>query len=97
MRGNAGRRTPAVQISCYDTCVVSEVIHIATFHPGDSVARMLEDMACPACGHRETADAFPSISGDRVRIFCDCCGAFTTIIVSDEQAAALRRQTPARH
>jgi hypothetical protein len=32
------------------------------------------------------------VTGDRVRIFCDCCGAFTTIIFSDEQAAAMRRE-----
>ena len=71
---------------------MSEVICIATFRPEDSMARMLEDLACPACGHREQANAFPSISGDRIRVFCDCCGTFATIVVSDEQAAALRRQ-----
>jgi hypothetical protein len=69
---------------------VSEVIRVATFRPGDSPARMLEDLACPACGHREPGDAFPSITGDRVRIFCDCCGTFTTFVLSDEQAAAMR-------
>jgi hypothetical protein len=69
---------------------VSEVIRIATFRPGDTPTRMLEDLACPACGHRDAEDAFPPIAGDRVRIFCDCCGAFTTIILSDEQAAAMR-------
>jgi hypothetical protein len=71
---------------------VSEVIRIATFRPEDSIARMLEDLACPACGHREQAAAFPAISGDRIRIFCDCCGAFATIVLSEEQAAAMRRE-----
>lgn len=69
---------------------MSEVIRIATFAPGDSREQILEELACPACGHREPAEAFPAISGDRVRFFCDCCGTFTTIILSAEQAAAVR-------
>jgi hypothetical protein len=69
---------------------VSEVIRIATFGPGDSREQILEELACPACGHREPAEAFPAITGDRVRLFCDCCGTFTTIILSGEQAAAVR-------
>ena len=71
---------------------MSEVISIATFRPEDSMARMLEDLACPACGHREQVGAFPSITGDRIRVFCDCCGTFATIVLSEEQAAAIRRE-----
>jgi hypothetical protein len=52
---------------------------------------MLEDLACPTCGHREPGDAFPSIAGDQVRVFCDSCGTFATIALSDEQAAAIGR------
>jgi hypothetical protein len=79
-------------ISEYDTTVVSEVIRTASFGPSDSRDRILEDLACPTCGHREPASTLPSITEDRIRMFCDCCGTFTTIVLSDEQAVTVRRQ-----
>jgi hypothetical protein len=27
---------------------------------------------------------------NRMRIFCDCCGAFVTILLNDEQVEAIR-------
>ena len=65
------------------------ITHTATFRPEDSVERILEDLACPACGYRDPGATIPSIMGDRVRFFCDCCGAFTTTVLTAEQAAAL--------
>ena len=68
-----------------------EITHTATFRPDDSVYRILEDFECPACGHRDSGDAFPSIARDRVRIFCDCCGAFVTIFLTEEQVDIVLR------
>ena len=76
-----------------------EIIHTARFRPGDSLTQMLEDLACPGCGNRDPGEAFPSVTGDTVRMFCDGCGAFVTILLSEEQADALRdelrRRAPA--
>ena len=66
-----------------------DITRTASFAPGDSLARIFEDFACPACGHREPGERFPSMTGGRVRSFCDSCGAFVTILLSDEQAGAI--------
>jgi hypothetical protein len=70
---------------------VREITRTATFAPGDPLARILDDFACPSCGHRDTGDRFPSITGGRARMFCDSCGAFVTIMLSDEQAGSIGR------
>jgi len=73
---------------------VPDISHTAKFSPADTLPRILEDLACPACGHQDRRDAPRSITGNKMRIFCDCCGAFITITLSDEQARALRRREP---
>ena len=70
---------------------MSHISHTATFSPADPPTRILEDLACPGCGHQDPTDAHRPISENRMRIFCDCCGAFITIVLSDEQARAINR------
>jgi hypothetical protein len=67
------------------------ITHTARFHPGDEIVQILDDLACPSCGHRDPGGAFPTITGGRVRMFCDSCGTFVTILLTDEQAIALDR------
>jgi hypothetical protein len=66
------------------------VTHTAQFGPGDPVARMLDDIACPACGYRDPTETYRLTPGNRVRFFCDGCGAFVTIVLSDAQAGAVQ-------
>jgi transcription elongation factor Elf1 len=56
---------------------------------------MLADLACPACGHIESHELPDRIAMNRMRIFCDCCGAFVTILLNDEQVEAIRRNSTA--
>jgi len=70
---------------------MSHVSRTATFNPGDAPGRILEDLACPACGHDDPGHAQRPIGDNKMRIFCDCCGAFITIALSDEQAQAIHR------
>lgn len=66
-----------------------DVSHIATFSPTDGLPRILEDLACPACGGQDPADARHRVTDNKIRVFCDCCGTFVTIVLSDAQARAL--------
>jgi hypothetical protein len=67
-----------------------ERTHTATFRATDGPSRMLADLACPACGHVEARELPDRIAMNRMRIFCDCCGAFVTILLTDEQVQAIR-------
>jgi hypothetical protein len=67
-----------------------ERTHTATFRATDGRLRMLADLACPACGHVESRELPDLIAMNRMRIFCDCCGAFVTILLNDEQVKAIR-------
>ena len=69
------------------------ICHTAKFSATDALPRILEDLVCPACGHQDPGDAHSSITDNRIRIFCDCCGAFVTILLSDKQALVLRRHS----
>ena len=71
-----------------------KVTHIAKFRPSDAPARILADLACPACGHRDPSDPRNGVIHNELRIFCDCCGTFATVLLSDEQADAVRRWSP---
>lgn len=64
-----------------------------TFGPGDSAERILAEIACPACGYRDPAETYRVSPGNRVRFFCDGCGAFVTILLSDAQAEIVRGWT----
>jgi transcription elongation factor Elf1 len=71
--------------------VLSQIFHTATFKPDDSPARIREEFACPSCGHGDPGDTHLRITDNSLRIFCTGCGAFITIVLSDEQAQAVRR------
>ena len=75
---------------------MASISHTATFRPYDPPARIYEDLRCPRCGHHELADAHTQITDGVVRIFCDCCGTFITISVTEAQAASLLRCLSAR-
>jgi hypothetical protein len=66
----------------------------ATFGPSDTAERILAEIACPACGYRDAPDASRLTPGNRVRFFCDGCGAFVTILLSNAQAEIVRRWMP---
>ncbi len=70
------------------------ITRVAAFGAADEAERILTEIACPACGYRDPADAYRLTPGNQVRFFCDGCGAFVTILLSDVQAEALRRCTP---
>lgn len=69
------------------------ITRIATFGGADTAERILAELACPACGFRDAADTYRLTPGNRVRFFCDGCGAFVTILLSDAQAETLRAST----
>ncbi len=56
--------------------------------PGDALPRILAE--CPACGYTFAADERRPTTDNTMRVFCDGCGAFMTISLSDEQTRALR-------
>ena len=66
----------------------------AVFGPGDAAEQILAELTCPACGYRDPDDACRPTPGNRVRFFCDGCGAFVTIVLSDTQAETVRRWAP---
>jgi hypothetical protein len=68
-----------------------DISYGAKFNPADAPARILKDLACPVCGHQDPGNAHRSIADNKLRIFCDHCGAFITISLSHEQARALHR------
>ena len=66
------------------------ITRVAEFGPADAVDRIREDIACPACGYRDPAESYRWTLGNKVRFFCDGCGAFVTILLSDAQAEVVR-------
>jgi hypothetical protein len=74
---------------------VSVISHTAQFDPTDAPARILAELACPACGYQDR-HAHHVITDNKIRIFCDCCGAFITIALSAEQADAILRSSATR-
>ncbi len=67
------------------------VKHAATFGPADPLPRILQDLACPACGYQDPDLAGHPVTGRTLRVFCDSCGTFVTFSLTDEQAEALQR------
>jgi hypothetical protein len=67
------------------------ITRVAEFGPTDTAERIRAAIACPACGYSDPADTYRVTSGNRVRFFCDGCGAFVTILLSDRQAEIIRR------
>ena len=70
------------------------ITRIAAFEPTDTAERILAEIACPACGYRDPLDTYRMTSPNRLRFFCDGCGAFVTIVLSDTQAETVRRLAP---
>jgi Zn finger protein HypA/HybF involved in hydrogenase expression len=70
---------------------LSQVMHTATFRPDDSESRILADLACPCCGCHDRGDAHARIADNQLRVFCEDCGSFVTIVMSDEQVEAIQR------
>ena len=66
------------------------ITHVARFGPADAVDRIRDDIACPGCGYRDPAETYRLTLGNKVRFFCDGCGAFVTILLSDAQAEVVR-------
>ena len=69
---------------------MAHIIRSATFDPADPPPRILEDLACPACGHQDPGLPHGRILDNRVRMFCEACGTFVTFEVTEEQARAVR-------
>lgn len=74
---------------------MTEITRTAAFGPFETAERVLTEISCPGCGcppdtYRLTGRAGAS----RVRFFCDGCGAFVTIVLSEAQAVAVRRAMP---
>jgi predicted RNA-binding Zn-ribbon protein involved in translation (DUF1610 family) len=67
---------------------MTELTHIARFAAADGLDRMVEDIACPACGYLDPDYTYRLTPENKVRFFCDGCGAFVTIVLSDAQAEA---------
>jgi transcription elongation factor Elf1 len=72
---------------------LSQIFHTATFSPDDSPERIREELACPACGHADPGDTHLRVTDNSLRIFCTACGSFITVMLSDEQAQAIRRSS----
>lgn len=70
---------------------MAQLTHTARFGATEALERMLDDIACPACGYLDPADTYRLTAGNKVRFFCDGCGAFVTIVLNDGQAEAVRR------
>jgi len=70
---------------------LAQISYTAKFAPDAPLELILEDLACPGCGHTDPGAAHHWISESQMRIFCDGCGAFVTVFVSREQASAIHR------
>jgi transcription elongation factor Elf1 len=68
---------------------VPHISRTAQFTPGDATERILEDLACPACGHQDLGAVHHGLMSNQLRIFCDGCGAFITIAMNDEQVRTI--------
>lgn len=66
----------------------------AGFDPTDTAERILAAISCPACGYRDPSDIYRVTLANRVRFFCDGCGAFVTLLLSDAQADVVRHWPP---
>lgn len=67
------------------------ISHTAKFSPDDRPLRIVDDLACPICGHLDPGEAHNWITNNEMRIFCEGCGAFVTVLLSAEQAHAIQR------
>jgi hypothetical protein len=69
---------------------MAQISYTAKFRPDDALAEILKELTCHACGHRQS-DPLPRPTTDnRLRIFRDRFGTFTTILLSEEQVRAMQ-------
>ena len=61
----------------------------ASFSPGDTAERILEDLACPVCGYQDLGNAHHRVAANKLRIFCEGCGAFITISMNEAQSSTI--------
>jgi len=61
----------------------------ATFRETDPLTTILADLTCPRCGYQEPGSTPPPVADGSLRIFCEGCGAFITILLTAGQARAL--------
>jgi hypothetical protein len=73
---------------------MSDILRVAQFSASDSRDRILEDVACPACGHRNPTELRRQIVENKLRVFCDGCGAFLTVALTDEQIEVMYARLP---
>jgi hypothetical protein len=96
-RAGCRRGRPGELVSVSDIvvrCCADEnrgATYTARFSPTDAPARIRADLACPACGYQDPEVLHSQIVDREIHVFCDCCGAFVTIVLTDEQARALQR------
>ncbi len=69
---------------------MTQISHTAEFRPDDPPAEILGELTCHACEHGQPGPLPRPITDNRLRIFCDRCGTFTTIVLSDEQVRAVQ-------
>jgi hypothetical protein len=70
------------------------ITRTARFGPEEAVTRILEELACPCCGHVDPDRGYRLSTDRRLRIFCDSCGAFLVVSLNSEQAATVLRRFP---
>ncbi len=66
------------------------ITRTARFTPGADRAHIAEELACPSCGFADDAVTYRPTRENRLRVFCDGCGAFVVFTLSAEQAEAVR-------
>ena len=72
---------------------MTHITRSATFGADDAPGSIVDDLACPACGRWEPREVNKCLAGNQMRLFCEGCGAFITIRLTDEQAEAIRRHS----
>jgi transcription elongation factor Elf1 len=74
---------------------VTHVSHTATFDPDDPLALILEDLACPVCGRQDLGEPHARITGNRMCMFCEGCGALVTTQLTDAQVKTIYQRVTA--
>jgi hypothetical protein len=69
---------------------MTQISYTAEFSPEAPPAEIFDELTCHACGQRQPGQLPQRIADNQLRIFCDRCGAFTTILLSDAQVRAIR-------
>ena len=68
---------------------MTQISHTAEFSPEAPPAEILGELTCQACREPQSGQLPQRITDNQLRIFCEHCGAFTTILLSDAQVRAV--------